>query len=205
MAPPSNPTSVPSRALRYLESLPSGAEISNAKLAEAIGSDPSGMHAGLAAHVKSGLVIRRQKGGHPRSPIFWSLPPEDDGKPVRRVVAAKDAPPLGVKAAIWPPTAAPVDAPIIASQQWPTPTYEGTLPEVKLVRSDPATWPMEARRVVMPPAEATADPLHLRAALWSDGSLELRRGSKQIALLLPEETADLVAYLVATRAGEGAA
>lgn len=198
MAPPSNPTSVPSRALRYLESLPSGAEISNAKLAEAIGSDPSGMHAGLAAHVKSGLVIRRQKGGHPRSPIFWSLPPEDDGKPVRRVVAAKDAPPLGVKAAIWPPTAAPVDAPIIASQQWPTPTYEGTLPEVTVpVFLSPKGAHAEER--------APKDRLKLRAALWSDGQMELRRGTTFVALLDPEETADLVAYLVATRAGEGVA
>lgn len=192
MAPPSNPTSVPSRALRYLESLPSGAEISNAKLAEAIGSDPSGMHAGLAAHVKSGLVIRRQKGGHPRSPIFWSLPPEDDGKPVRRIVAAKDAPPLGVKAAIWPPTAAPVDA------QWPTPTYEGTLPEVTVpVFLSPKGAHAEER--------APKDRLKLRAALWSDGQMELRRGTTFVALLDPEETADLVAYLVATRAGEGAA
>ena len=198
MAPPSNPTSVPSRALRYLESLPSGAEISNAKLAEAIGSDPSGMHSCLAAHVKSGLVIRRQKGGHPRSPIFWSLPPEDDGKPVRRVVAAKDAPPLGVKAAIWPPTAAPVDAPITASQQWPTPTYEGTLPEVTVpVFLSPKGAHAEER--------APKDRLKLRAALWSDGQMELRRGTTFVALLDPEETADLVAYLVATRAGEGVA
>jgi hypothetical protein len=102
MARTPNPASVPSRALRYLETLPSGAEISNAKLAEAIGSDPSAMPSCMALHVKNGLVIRRQKGGHPRSPIFWSLPPDDDGKPVQRVVAAKDAPPLvGVRAA-WP-------------------------------------------------------------------------------------------------------
>lgn len=187
MAPPSNPTSVPSRALRYLETLPSGAEISNAKLAEAIGSDPSGMHSCLAAHVKSGLVIRRQKGGHPRSPIFWSLPPEDDGTPVQRIVPANGAPPLGVKPPPWPPLAS---AGTVSPQQWPTPTYEGTLPEK-----------LTGDAVFLAPTSATADPLHLRAALWSDGSLELRRGSKQVALLLPEETRDLVHYLVSTRAG----
>lgn len=44
-------------------------------------------------------------------------------------------------------------------------------------------------------AAAPAADLPLRIALWSDGSLELRRGSSLMTLLLPEETRALVRYL----------
>ena len=65
---------------------------------------------------------------------------------------------------------------------------------------------VSARDLIEPPAPTSAAPSSaattpaadhrdLRFALWSDGSLELRRGSGLMALLLPDETRALVNYL----------
>ena len=42
-----------------------------------------------------------------------------------------------------------------------------------------------------------------RCALWNDGSLQIVRGVLTVARLSPDETRELIRYLVATNAGEG--
>lgn len=73
-----NPGSIASRAIAHLETL-AGAEISGPRLAEAIGCEPTSIAASLAAARAAGVVFSRQKGGHIRSPVFWST--EDHSRP----------------------------------------------------------------------------------------------------------------------------
>ena len=98
MSPPTNPASAASLALRYLDELGAGVEIANVDLANAIGARISSLPSSLAKHVRNGLIVQSTRG---RS-ICWSLPPDDDGKPVQRVVPAKDAPPLVGLRTAWP-------------------------------------------------------------------------------------------------------
>lgn len=112
------PGSVAERAVHLLRKLPPGTEITTAALAEQINlPDCSALNSSLAGAVTAGLVAARKKGGHARSPVFWSLSSSaprapvaapagardddadddaDDGKPRRRVVPAADAPPLKI-------------------------------------------------------------------------------------------------------------
>lgn len=67
------PGTLPFRALAHLETLPPGAELTSAKLADAVGAAPSGVLAALSAALTAGAVFKRKKDAHPRSPLFWSL------------------------------------------------------------------------------------------------------------------------------------
>ena len=62
------------RAIAYLQSQPAaGTEVSSAALAEAIGAPLGSIVLCLQPALDAGLVHARQKGGHARSPKFWSL------------------------------------------------------------------------------------------------------------------------------------
>jgi len=61
------------RALAHLESLLPGAELMTSALAEAIGVSPLNVGPCLEAALKHGLVFRRQRDNHVRSPFWWSL------------------------------------------------------------------------------------------------------------------------------------
>lgn len=141
------PGSAADRAMSHLRTLEPRAELSSAALAEAIGVGSNGLAASMEAAVGHGVVYRRTKGGHPRSPTFWSLHDHRGSAADTRADTRADTP---------PGTAAPA-------------------------RLGPGT--------------ATADPLKLRFALWSDGTFELRRGDALAALLPPDETRELVRYL----------
>lgn len=68
------PGSVAFRALAHMELLFKGSEISSAALAAAIGCESSSdLISNLGPAVRYRMIYRRQKGGHVRSPIFWSL------------------------------------------------------------------------------------------------------------------------------------
>ena len=68
------PGTVAYRAIAHLQSLPPGAEIMGAKLAEAIGREPSGLVACLAPAREAGLIFCRQRTPEiARAPLFWSL------------------------------------------------------------------------------------------------------------------------------------
>jgi len=63
---------VAQRALAHLESLPDGAELMSSALGAAI-SAPHDIRPYLEAAEKHGLLFKRQRDTHPRSPFFWSL------------------------------------------------------------------------------------------------------------------------------------
>jgi hypothetical protein len=67
------PDSVPFRAIAYLETLMPGAEIPTGTLASEAHCEVAGFTAYMQTALKHGLVFARQKGGHFRSPLFWSL------------------------------------------------------------------------------------------------------------------------------------
>lgn len=62
------------RAIGYLETLPPGTELSSSALAEALGADGAALTACLGPAHEHGLIDKRKRGGHVRSPVFWSLP-----------------------------------------------------------------------------------------------------------------------------------
>ena len=77
------PGSVADRAIAYLQSQPAaGTEVSSAALAEAIGAPAGSIIACLQPALDAGLVFARKKGGHARSPAFWSLVDHDLGKTI---------------------------------------------------------------------------------------------------------------------------
>lgn len=192
--------SVADRVIHHLRTLAPRAELTSAALAEALGVEHNAIGPSMAPAVVAGAVYVRRKGGHPRAPQFWSLhehagataphsrqngAQEDDGLPIQRIVPANGAPPL--------PIVPPLFAPLAEAG-------EHAVPQVWT-----AGQQVSARDLIEPPAPTTAAPAvaaapaadhqDLRFALWSDGSLELRRGSGLMALLRPDETRALVSYL----------
>lgn len=67
------PGTVAYRALAHLETLDRDAELSSAQLAEAINAPAAAIQPSMLAPLRAGKVFARQKGGHQRSPMFWSL------------------------------------------------------------------------------------------------------------------------------------
>lgn len=67
------PGTVAYRALAHLETLDRGAELSSAQLAEAIRVPPANIPGSLQSALDHRVVFSRKKGGHLRSPAFWSL------------------------------------------------------------------------------------------------------------------------------------
>lgn len=67
------PGSTAGRALAFLQWQPAGAEISTSALADSAGVPAGGFVGAMEAALKAGLVFARKKGGHLRSPLFWSL------------------------------------------------------------------------------------------------------------------------------------
>lgn len=82
------PGSVAARVLGYLETLERGAELSTSQLAEALGVDAAGIPAQMQVALREGFLFSRQKGGHIRSPRFWSLVDHRSVPPVRPVLDA---------------------------------------------------------------------------------------------------------------------
>ena len=155
------PGSTTERAVAHLRSLPPGTELSTAALAEAIDATPNNLSPCLQPAADHGWLAKRQKGGHPKSPSFWSLAPAA----IHAHEAARSV--LGWKA---------------RADQTP---INGNL-------AGEAVAPSQAPQTIV---AAKHTPLPLRFALWSDGALELRRGSALALLLTDDETRELVAYL----------
>lgn len=210
------PGSVADRAIAYLQSQPAaGTEVSSAALAEAIGAPLGSIVPCLQPALDAGLVHARQKGGHARSPKFWSLavskiedrawfPKPTGAKPARAARPAKTCAPVG--ADNEPPlTAVEHSVPDVwtGGQRLPAreaPAEQAHPPRVA-TESKPATALTSA-----PPTLPTA----IRTALWSDGSLEIRRcrdtRTIEVLILTADETRALVRYLERMAdSGEGAA
>lgn len=67
------PGSVPFRVLAHMELLHKGSEITTGMLGTALGIDSNGLATQLGRAVEARLLFVRQKGGHEKSPKFWSL------------------------------------------------------------------------------------------------------------------------------------
>lgn len=195
------PGSVADRAIAYLQSQPAaGTEVSSAALAEAIGAPLGSIVPCLQPALDAGLVHARQKGGHARSPKFWSLvskiedrawfPQWPAAMPAR---AAEQAKPC---------------APAAADNEPPLTAVEHSVPQVW---SGSQRLPaLEAHAEQANPARGVQlEPRVMRTALWSDGSLEIRRGTASrtvdLLILTADETRALVRYLERmAESGEGA-
>ena len=209
------PGSVADRALSHLASLPRGAELSSAALAEAIGVDPAVIGSSLQSALPSGTVCKRTKGGHPRSPAFWSLPekghqrpatkmpapaaapepPPGPGEvPIQRIVPAKDAAPLPITPPLFPPiNGKPHGVQVQACR-----------PADRAMLASPAGAELLARTAEAMtdevPAQMSASEPPLRIALWSNDTLQIERsntvgGAAELVLLSADETRALVRYL----------
>jgi len=67
------PGSVADRALAHMALLFKGSEITSSMLAQAIGIEAKQLQGSLQAALEHGAIFARQKGGHAKSPMFWSL------------------------------------------------------------------------------------------------------------------------------------
>jgi hypothetical protein len=104
------PGTVAFRAIAHLETLPRGAELMTSALAEAIGCEGRNIAPSMEAALAAGLIYRRQRDNHVRSPMWWSLVdysalpkvdirnpavPVADGYAEMRIPTFKDTPPKG--------------------------------------------------------------------------------------------------------------
>lgn len=87
-----SPGSVPFRVLAHMELLHKGSEITTGMLGTALGVDSNGLATQLGRAVEARLLFVRQKGGHLKSPKFWSL--------VDHSTDAHTAPPPGPQTAL---------------------------------------------------------------------------------------------------------
>ena len=216
------PGSVADRAIAYLQShLAAGAELSSAALAEAIGAPLGSIVPCLQPALDAGLVHARQKGGHARSPKFWSLavgkiedrawfPKPTAAKPARAAEPAKACAPVGADVPpLFASAPSSTDMSCSADNEPPLTAVEQRVPE-----SWTAGQRLPAREApaeqANPPRAVQLEPRAMRTALWSDGSLEIRRGTASrtvdLLILTADETRALVRYLERMAdSGEGAA
>lgn len=68
-------------ASKWKECLPPGAELMTTALAEAIGVPYNNLTPCLEAAAREGLIYRRQRDTHVRSPMWWSLTDHSSGAP----------------------------------------------------------------------------------------------------------------------------
>jgi hypothetical protein len=85
------PGSLAFRAIGYLDDLSVGTEMSNAALAEALGVLPATLAACLMPAAAAGLVFRRQRDTHPRSPLWWSVTDHTRRETLAHVASRIDA------------------------------------------------------------------------------------------------------------------
>ena len=209
--------SVAWRAIAHLESLPKGAEIMTSALGEAIGVEGRNLMACMEPALTHGKVFRRQRDTHVRSPMWWSLtdhgarPKVDIRQPAVPVASAKDSTAgdaqqfKGDEAAQVAHQESP--GPVAASTPTngrPPARNEHDEPEgAAAIAGGPATTEETTQRGAAhngagddaKPAVGAAAPEGFRCALWSDGALQIERGAATLALLSPDETRALVAYL----------
>lgn len=190
------PGTVAFKLLAHMELLHKGSEITSSLLAAACGIDPNSVGPQLEPAVKAGLIFSRQKGGHPKSPRFWSLVDHSAGCDVIKTEPADPAP--------APPAALVVD-------HLPAPKVKEAPRERSKAKAKPEAVPsvrqyIEAiERSVPPDADegilvGGAGPTRpyvpeLRVALWSDGTLEVRRDPGDLVLFTRAEARAIVDYL----------
>lgn len=202
--------SIPARAIAHLKSLPAGTEIASGPFADVLDVDINSLSALLAVPERHGVLRKRQinRLNH------WSL---GDGKPLQQRDRDEDEaePParvrrggvslLEIPAAVTtsrvrpePAPAAPATAPTSAWR--PRPDFD-RLGAPALASTD---TPREGAQAAQAPVTSSGrggatpndgtSPQRLRLALWSDGTLEIHRGTTPV-VFTPDETRAIVRYL----------
>lgn len=183
------PGSVADRAIAHLQSQPpAGAEVSTSALAEAVGATGDSIRMCLQPALDAGAVFARKRGGHVRSPMFWSIKDHSlpvNGSPSRPLTLTVDT--QGLPDEVVEQLSKPERLAREAAQE--APAASQPKPEV-------------ARRPAPKVAPATPD-LGLRIALWSDGTLQIQRDAADLVLLTAAETRALVRYLERLAVEEG--
>ena len=166
------PGTVAYRALAHLATLEHGAEISGPRLSEVLGIESATLRACMQPAVAAGRVFARQKDRtHLRAPVFWSLVDHDANRPT--------TPPPGPQTPMTKPP--PVDL-------RPAPAAREVLDDT----------PLRSRKPIILRG-AGMHPESFRAALWTNGVLQIERGD-EVLLLTPEQTQAVRGLLVGTPA-----
>lgn len=197
------PGSGAQRAIAHLETLIAGSEVSTALLAEAIDCESAQLNAFLKPALEAGAIAARQKGGHARSPRFWSL--VDHGARAERAQVQACRP--EDRAMLATPAGAEMVGRVVKAMngsQNPERLVSQHVLKAEAARPDatdrdaPATTsPVGGPMGTVQPA--AAGHAGMRIALWSDGTLQIERstvgGAAALVLLSADETRALVRYL----------
>ena len=182
------PGSLPFRVLAHLASLGPHVELSTSALAEQLNVAVGLIQPTLLAAIEHGVLFRRQKDGHPRSPWFWSLDEHESGVGTVPVTIDRQYPkkPMG-----RPPRDRAKVEPVIPVFITPAPAVnERPKPEV-------AADSAPSERIVDGPRGK------LRIALWSDGELIIERAGESMQFSA-DEVREIVRYLERMAEGDAA-
>lgn len=187
------PNSVAWRAIRHLESLDIGAEITTAALSEALNAPTSALWGGLTSALEQKVIFKRQKDkSSPRSPVFWSLTDYS---------AAEKPPPLSSRSVFGLGAATKAEAPKPKATE-----FTAGLDSQQVLKAEAATPDATDRD-----APATTSPVggpmgagqpaaagpagELRIAIWSDGVLQVQDPQGRMTTFTADETRQLVEFL----------
>lgn len=189
------PGSVADRLIACLQALePPGDELSTARLAERTGVPVGSINASLQPALDACALYARKKGGHVRSPLFWSVRDHTkNGCAGEATSPANGSQKPDGDAAIPPARAGRETPPKGANRDASTEQSHGAAgSESPPGRGDNVAPALGAAPAFTPAAAGPSG--DFRCALFSDGELRIEwRG--QIIELEPECTRELVAYL----------
>jgi hypothetical protein len=180
------PGTIPHRVIAWLQRQPVGSDFSTAEIADALNIEISGgsLSPFMQGAVKAGVVSTRKDGRL----IRWSL---GDGKPLPEPEDRELDEPLSKAPAI------PADP-----SKWrlpfspATPTSPKLEPELRAKRkSKPDLASYVAAIDERHPPDPVAQEQGMCIALWSTGTLEIRRAGADTITLTAEETKQLLHYL----------
>lgn len=195
------PGSVADRALAFLQSQPpAGAEVSTSALADAIGATGEATATCLRPALDAGLVFARKKGGHIRSPLFWSLvdhAAKKNGSTGEAFSPANGSQKSDGGAASSPAAKAGSQTPPKGpNRDASTGQSHGAKGSASPNGRGNNVAPARGAGPAFLPAAAAPG---LRIALWSDGVLQIERdtvgGAADLVLFSADETRQLVRYL----------
>lgn len=189
------PGSLADRAISHLQGLPRGTELTTATLAAAIQATPLNVRTSLEFAKARGALFCRQKGGHARSPLFWSLV-DHGSEPGWAPVM--DAASQHMKRAVdrIAELPAPDSQHVVKAEPARADATDRETPAIASPRGG-------AKGSGQPAAAGPAG--ELRIALWSDGQLQIQRNGGDLVVFSRDETRQLVAYLDAIAVDRGEA
>jgi len=165
----------------HLHSLPVGSEMMTSALADAIQCPVLNLPPNLEAPLKHGLIFRRQRDDHPRSPYWWSA---TDNTALPKVARTMVEVPAGADESDTHRR----DSQHVLKAEAARP--DATDREIPAATASPVGGPTGAGQ----PAAAGPAGAQLRIALWSDGTLQIERAAG-LVLFTKAEARQIVGYL----------